>query len=180
MFTIQQNSVVLDQHVFIVPEYKAVMETYGDYGIQVFKYIYMRYDFRVPGYANLSEDEREKVCQKDFNVKEDDSPVFESDCPIIKAAVVKYKELQETPSMRLFFAAKKSMEQLTNYLDSCEIDPYLSTRDKTSEIKTLTDTQVKIASIVDSYKKLETQVKMEIAQGLARGNAYVSSREIPK
>lgn len=180
MFTILKNDVVLDTNTYLIPEYKVVIDTYGKEAIFVFKYIYMRYDFRATGYANLSEDKREEACQKDFNTREDGTKIFDTSDEIIVNAIKKYQYLQETPSMRLFYASRKSMEQLTQYFDTFELDLNLNVKDKALEIKTLTDSQSKVATILKNMKELEVTVKSEIAQGLARGNSFVGERELPK
>lgn len=95
-------------------------------------------------------------------------------------AIIKYRKLQETVSVRMLRSAKNAAEKLSIYFDNIDFDlldkfnkPVYSARDVASNLK-------EIGSIVKSLGILEDQVKKEqSSSGKVRGGVDIGDYEMP-
>ena len=95
-------------------------------------------------------------------------------------AIKKYKQLQETVSVRLLRSAKNAAEKLSIYFDNVDFNlldsynkPIYSARDVASNLK-------EIGSIVKSLGILEDQVRKEqSSSGKVRGGVDIGDYEMP-
>ena len=126
-------------------------------------------------YRNYSEEDKVKVLKKDCFADED----YELDEDVI-AAIKKYREIQETVSVRLLRSAKKATDQLSEYFDTVDFSekdnygkPVYSARDVSSNLK-------EIGNIVKSLAALEKQVQEEqTSSGKIRGGGEIGDYELP-
>lgn len=180
IFDIENGEVKLKASSLAIPEFNNIWKSDTSEGkLDAYKkisYITFLCDASLDNqYRNYSEDDRIKVLKKDFfgdeNYKEDED---------IKNAIKKYREMQETVSVRLLRSAKKATDQLSGYFESVnfsETDSYgkpkYSARDVSSNLK-------EIGIIVKSLSALEKQVKEEQASsGKVRGGGEIGDYEIP-
>lgn len=126
-------------------------------------------------YRNYSEEDREIVLKTDFYG--DKEKVLDKDT---LDAIKKYRDTQETVSVRLLRSAKKATDQLSEYFDTVDFSekdrygkPVYSARDVSSNLK-------EIGNIVKSLSALERQVKEEqAASGKIRGGGEIGAYELP-
>jgi len=99
----------------------------------------------------------------------------------MRVAMEKYKELQRTPSMSLLDAAQRTVHNLTDYLESVDLNerdknnrPVYKPSDVTSALKA-------IGGIVDSLRVVTETVQKEISEsGSLRGQRRKGNREDPR
>ena len=179
MFDIDNGKVVLKASALAIPEFKSIWdkdksklkeEAYGK-----LSYIVFLCDMSLDNpYRNYADQDRELVLKKDFFG--DETHLLTED---INLAIKKYRELQETVSVRMLRAAKKAADKLSEYFETIDFKkldsmgkPVYSARDVASNLK-------EIGGIVKSLSTLEDQVRKEQATaGKIRGGGDIGEFEI--
>lgn len=111
LFDIQDNVVLPSAHCYMIPEFKAVIDKYKEKSAKVFAYLFYTTHMGSDNpYFNYEEDERDEIVRKDlnFNIREDD---------VILNAKKKMEKMYETPTVRFYKAAKKSLDNLSHFLE---------------------------------------------------------------
>lgn len=175
MFHVNKGQVSIDQEILLVPEYKAVYAKWKEKSLFVFAYIYHLVDFKAMGYNNLSDTDRQLQCLKDFCPND----LFSPEDPLILAAISKYEQLQETPSMRLYQSAFKLVDKLADYFTEVQFSAYDDDSDSDKKATNAMKNLAALGAAVKSLKDLKDVVEQEIAQSQVRGNRFVSNRERP-
>ena len=161
LFNITNDRVILDPEKLVIPAFKKIWDddkTKGKtHATRVLTYIYFYVDFLSP-YAIYPAYERKKILLDEF-LKGD---IKTANSKQVQEAISKYKEFQETPSMRLLEAAKVACGKLSDYfmdLDFTQLDdsgrPVYVAKDVAANLKA-------VGGIIESLDKTEEQVKKEI------------------
>jgi hypothetical protein len=177
LFDIVGTEITLDATILAVPALQKIWDRDKTKdkakAMKELKFIVFLCDFLSP-YKDLLDDLKQKVIIEDI-FKED----WEPDDTINKA-IEKYRELQQTPNMRLLLSAKRNVDKLSNYFDTInfnEVDNYgkpkYSAKDLSSNLKD-------VGQIVKSLSMLEKQVQTEISENNVRGQAEIGPYELPK
>ena len=177
LFDIKNDVIILNPDAFVIPEFHEIWEDDKKKGkpkaTKILTYIYFLCDFKSP-YAVYPKHERLKKLENDF-LKED---YLLAEQPLVKHAIAKYKEFQETPSMRLLESAKVACGKLSDYfetLDFKELDdsgkPVYQAKDVAANLKA-------VGGIIESLNKTEDQVKKEVtASAKIRGGGEAGDFE---
>lgn len=176
LFDIERNKIVPDANILAIPAIKKIWNRDKTVekasALKDISYIVFLCDFHSP-YKDLHELEREKHIISDLF---DSTWKPDKD---IKAAVVLYKQLQETPSMRLLNTARNTLDKLSDYfnqIDFSEEDimgkPKYSANDLTRNLK-------EVGNIVRSLANLEKQVRLELEEQSVRGSSEIGHFEEP-
>jgi len=165
LFNLQDNIVRIDPDSLSVPQMKAIWDRdknkNKETAYQELSYVYFLADYKSP-YNVYPESIRPNEIQKDF-IRNDKWKPDE----LILQAIKKYKELQETPVIKLLNAARSAVHKVTKYLTDKDMDD----RNYTKELE-------KIGKIIDSLDRLEDKVKKDIKiNEKIRGGGDISSRE---
>jgi len=99
---------------------------------------------------------------------------------LVKEAINKYKEMQETTNSRLLKSAKNGAQKLADYFDKVDFNlmdnygrPVYSAKEYSANLK-------EVGNIVKSLSQLEKQVEKEqIEASEARGGTEIGMYEIP-
>ena len=161
LFNIKNDNIILDPDKLIIPEFRKIWDSDKSKGKEsaqkILTYIYFLCDFNSP-YSIHPEYERKETLVKDF-LKGSSKLV---DTPDVSQAIEKYKDFQQTPSMRLLESAKIACGKLSDYfttLDFKEMDdsgrPVYQAKDVAANLKA-------VGGIIESLNKTEEQVKKEI------------------
>lgn len=182
VFDIEDGRIVPNAKSLAVPEFKRLWDRDKDKGkdgaYRDLSYVVFLCDLSLDNpYRNYAEDDREKVLKRDFFAHLEGADVDDE----VKAAINKYRDLQETVSVRLLRSAKKAAEKLAQYFDNVdfnEVDktgrPIYSARDVSSNLK-------EIGSIVKSLSMLEEQVRKEqLSSSKVRGGGDIGDYEMPE
>jgi hypothetical protein len=179
IFDIENSKVILKASSLAIPEFKKIWDNDKDKlkknAYNKLSYVVFLCDMSLDNpYRNYADQDREITLKRDFfhdeniNVEED-----------ISDAIRKYRELQETVSVRMLRAAKKAADKLSEYFETInfkEVDkmgkPVYSARDVASNLK-------EIGGIVKSLSILEDQVRREQATGgKIRGGGEIGDYEV--
>lgn len=146
------------EHTLLVPELKALIDKYDYDPIPVLTFVYF---MTVPDspYAYLPEDEKEAYILD--NVGGD----FTLDDELVIAAVKKLTELYETPTARVYEAAKINLERMIKDMKEKEL-----TYGKDGTADHMYKLQKDLAKIMENFKKLE-KMKEEEQKVALRGKA---------
>lgn len=174
LFDIKGDEVVLNAQTLGIPPFRQLYERDKSKGKkQAFKEIsYITFlcdnttDNRYRGYSEI---EREKVLRRDF-IKDNS---WEPDA-LVKEAIEKFRELQKTPTSRLYESALSGANKLADYfadIDLRVIDeegkPYYSAKE-------LAQNLAAVGGIVRSLKQLEAIVRQEQMDATtARGGSEI-------
>ena len=160
LFDLKAGNVVLNPDSLAIPMFSKIWKTdktkTKEKATKEISYIYFMCDFSSP-YMVYPETKRREVIVKDF-MKDEKWKESES----ILHAMKRYKDFQETHTMRLMKAAKGASDKLAGYFEGVD---FLKTDDTGKPLYTAKDVAVnleKVGNIVDSLDKLETRIKKEI------------------
>ena len=163
IFDIHEDQVVINEHCLLIPELKEIYDTYED-PIPVFSYLYFMTDPSSP-YSNLPEDAREDIVIDDYPGD------YTTEDPAVRNAYNKLLSLYETPTRRVFLAAKKNLESLAHYLSTTEV-----VDGKDGNLGEVFRIQTGLPKIVAGFKDLE-RIKND-EENSARGGAELGYDEL--
>jgi len=165
VFHLENNVVKVAPELLNIPEFKVIWDRdkSKDKGVaykEIF-YIYFTTDYKSV-YNAYPEHEREARVIKDFI--RDDKWIPDDE---IKAACIKYDELQVTPTLRLLQSARTATDKLSQFF--LIQDP---------EHKNYTSNLEKLGRLIESMDKLEEKVKKEQTNSnRVRGGGEARTRE---
>jgi hypothetical protein len=178
LFDIKGEEVVLNAQTLGIPPFKELYERDKTKGKRVaFKEIsYVTFlcdnttDNRYRGY---SEGEREKVLKRDF-IKD---ITWEPD-ELILEAIEKFRELQRTPTSKLYESALFGANKLAGYFQNIDFDALDEEGKPIHSAKELAQNLAAVGNIVRSLKQLEAVVRQEQQDAsTARGGSEISEFE---
>lgn len=168
IFEFEDNKLSLNKpHVLLIEEFAKLWEPTrnrieGDKtgslrkrAFKEFTYMYLAYDWESP-YKNLSETQRHIIAMSDstLNEKQQSDEDF-------KAACRKYQDMQDTPQVRLLKGVYKSLEELTLFFNTAD----LQERDGEGRFilnhKQVIDAIANLGKTVEGLEKLEEVVRKQ-------------------
>jgi len=160
LFDLKGDKIVLDPDKLIVPEFRAIwdQDKSKDKAVaeKMITYIYFLCDYNSP-YASYPEEKKEEELMRDLKMKVKEVSTVE-----MKLAILKYKEFQETHSMRLLRSARVACDKMADYFR--EVD--FAAADDQGKLKyNAKDVAANIAAVgkmIESLDKVEEKVKKEI------------------
>ena len=166
LFIIKSNNPYPSPEALLIPEFKALWDRDKNtgrlktYATEDLAYVYYMVDYQSP-YRAYPPEERTKeirgaVIQSRSRWKEDEP---------IKAAMVRYDKLQQTPSMRFLFAVEQTVEGLIAYFENLNFDPNKKDEEgkpiKVSDAKKAMDAVAQAGKLLASIHELRDKVKSE-------------------
>jgi hypothetical protein len=131
-----------------------------------FTYIYLLCDYR-SNLTQYSEEDREKQARIDAGLEPGWKPDKE-----IKDAIERYRELQNTRSLKLLNACYKTVDQLTEFFNN------FTTEDVEEAGKVITAIS-KVGTVLEGLRKQEDQVKKEMSETVSiRGGGELGYDEL--
>lgn len=167
IFDIVDKKIVINHNCLLIPQFKILIDKYGQDAINVLSYVYYFTDFRSP-FADYSEDQRIDTLMEMFNK----NGVFTLEDRELIDALKLYKDLQWTVAMELLDGTREAMFKMAAYLKTTEV---VDGKDgNASQIATMIKN---IGSTLASYDDLTNQVEKELQKTTIRGNKHISKRE---
>jgi len=163
MFIIKNNVPKPSPEMLVIPQFRALWDRdnhrHKTSSVEDLAYVYYMMDWQSP-YRAYPPEERGSQLRKDIikrsRWKEDD---------LIKAAMVKYDEMQMTPSMRYLKAIESTMEEMVIYFENVNFNPEKKKSDGTkvplSDIKKVTEAVTKASALLKSINELKDRVRKE-------------------
>lgn len=111
LFDVENGVAIPSVHCLLIPEFKAIVDKYKKKSTNILAYLfYTTYIGSENPYFNYEEEQRKEIVKKDLDidVKEDE---------LIEKARKKMQKMYETPTMRFYLSLKKTMDNLSDFLD---------------------------------------------------------------
>jgi len=188
LFKYEDNKVVVDLELKIIPEFRSLIaydkDRYKKNALKEFAYIYFMYDYKSP-YVNFSEEDRHKKLIKELEL-DSDWVVHKT----LQKAIDKYIELQETPTVKTLkvtreglLTASKVIGKLKQVIDK-SLENISEENDDMTDILNNVEKLLKISSelpkTVNTLQQLEKKVKEEqVGESKIRGGGQVNLFENP-
>lgn len=168
VFQQKDNQVIVSPEVLTIPEFSTIWKADKTKdkveAFKAFTFIYHYIDYNSP-YSSYPRDKKEETIKKDML---GDSK-FKITQPI-QDALLKYKELQETPLQRLLQAARNKIDDIATYLNDTSVDD--------ESIKLILEVYKNISLAVGNFDKLQQAVEKETEKQTSRnrGDINVNSK----
>lgn len=168
LFDVQDKKIVPSVNCYMIPQLNVIIETFKKDYLKILYYIFCT---TCPNgtnpYVNVDEEHKEEVILSDMKPFE-----FDLEDRLIIKAQEKCRELYETPSLRLYIAAKKGVDKVAKFLDDNEI-----TTGKDGNAMAYNTYLSKISDYNKQYKDLEKDLLEE--QAKVRGNSKIRYDQTP-
>lgn len=170
LFEVTEGKVKVLSETLLIPEFNDIYVKYGkDKAGKYFSFIYFLCDFKSPYTTYESTIIEDKV-------KQDFIPDLEI-TPEVKVAIDRYREFQDTPSMRLLKASKRACEEMRKFLENIDLNERTKAGTPVYKPADISKALVDVPKIQQSLNMLEESVMREHMQGKTRADKYISSRE---
>lgn len=176
IFAFKDGKVAIEPLNLTIPEFKEIYDrdSSKDKTIAYIElcYVYHMSDFKSP-YNNYDDKDKDHKIRYDY-IKD---PKWQPDI-LITTAIAKYKEINETPSLKLLKDCKIAIEKVRHYLSNVDMEELDSRGNKVNKITDLTKAMSDIPKIVEALDKTEERVKKEeLNNTKVRGNKRISDFE---
>lgn len=168
LFDLEKGRVILNPTALFIPEFKKVWSRDKskdkEIAVKEISYIVFMYSFQSP-YQAYSERDREGKILNDYFLE---LPDWKPDKVVI-AAIRKYKELQDSVSLRLLRSTKLALETIESYFETASPE----------DISIIVKNAKELGNLVQSLDKLEKQVQKEqLDKASVRGSSEIGLFEI--
>lgn len=147
-FLIEHDEIVLNEHILMIPKFRAIKEAYKD-PMPAFKFLRYKYDMRGP-YSDLLEEEKEDTLLKDFpgEYTLEDKVMLE---------VIEWLDSLMTPTERYYVGNKRLLEKTVQYFDEQPI-----TEGRDGNIGAIQKQLAAVGKTIMEFKKLQLELHKEI------------------
>lgn len=176
LFDIQAGKVVMNPTILWVPEFRTLWDRdkskHKEQAVNEISYVVFLHDFRSP-YLAYPTNERETRIKKDYFKSADWQPD-----DAIKAAIIKYKELQTSPISRLLQSAMDTCDKMTDYFNGIDFKKTDHNGKPIYTLKEVSSVMKDIGDIVSSLESLKDKVEREhMERGSIRGGSGIGMFE---
>lgn len=178
MFELKGSKVTVKPEILLIPEFKMIWDrdksAGKDMAINEFSFIYFVSDYKSVYRNHYNNDELLEKVKNDV-VRD---AKWKIDRYVV-AAITKYKELQETKSMKALNTAEKALEKIQIYIDNMEFTVEV---DPLKAMKFVNDFTKDLSKVITSIQQTRELVEKEIVQKKhqTRGAGELRKRELPK
>lgn len=178
IFELKNNQVVIRPELLLIPEFNIIWERdkskTKDLAYKELSYIYFISDFKSVYKTHYNNEDLINKVKIDF-IKDDK---WKPDKHIIEA-IKKYKELQETKSMKALYTAESALDKVQAYINNIEI---AEQEDANKAIEMILKYTERISKIILGINQTRDIVEKEIVEKkhTTRGAGEFKSREMPK
>lgn len=197
IFNVKDGELIIEPELLTIEEFKKIWDwdraASKSYAMKELAVVYHMADMNSP-YANYPEDKRFELIRKDI-LKNDTRLVLR-----LKDAIVKYKELNETPAEKSIKELRETLESLRNIVSIFRVNIESKLKDKdldeviqvnrngtvvtklnilNANLRDLLDNAIKIPKVIEQLAELELKVQMEKTadSGRVRGGKEVGMYE---
>ena len=171
LFHLEDKKIKITPETLLIPHFKILWDRdkSKDKAIAMaeLSYIYFMSDYKSFYLAYPESDRTAQIKHdilKDKDYKPDDT---------VKLAITKYKELQNTPSLRMLIGARHAQEIITEYYNSLKLDGM-----DAKSVQPISASLEKLGKIAESIDKLEDKLKREVqTEGRSKGGRTINKFE---
>jgi len=178
LFDIKGETIILNAQTLGIPPFKEIYERDKSKGkkkaYEEISYVTFLCDNTTDNrYRGYSEEERVRVLKRDF-IKD---LTWEPD-DLVKEAIEKFRELQKSPTSKLYEAALNGANKLAGYFTNIDFELIDDEGKPIHSAKELAQNLAAVGNIVRSLKQLEAVVRQEQQDATtARGGSEISEFE---
>lgn len=175
LFSLDNGRVTFTPEALTIKEFKDIWDKdtskHKEFAVEEFAYVFYLADYKSP-YLSYDLSARENKIVTDVITKKGWKPGEH-----IKAAIAKYSELQETPSMGLLKDAEMALDKIRYYFRNVDV-----TDDENGAVtKNLISNVEKLGGVIKGLTLLRDMVDKEVSENnRVRGDGKLGLREIPK
>lgn len=177
LFSLRKNIVYTDPKALLIKQFKDVWDKDKSKDKKLaskeLAYIYFIQDWG-SAYANYSEDEKHDILKFDLELPEDWEPDH-----VVKTALKKYDELQQTPSMKYAKSVNKAFWDMLAYFDKIDWDERDNRGQAVYKHSEVSKVMGESGKLMDSIKKLDDMVRKEKSEGRIKGGEELGLFEDP-
>lgn len=159
LFQLSKNKVEVSPVALTIKEFKELWSRdkskTKESATKEFSYIYFSTDWNSV-YQNMPEEDRHETLKEDLDLGETWEPDH-----LLKVAIKKYEELQETPTMRYARSVRKAFWDMITYFEHINYAERDVKGQPVYKIQDVTKAMGDSGKLVESVKKLEAIVKKE-------------------
>ncbi|MBU1235108.1 MAG: hypothetical protein KKC77_19645 [Proteobacteria bacterium] len=175
LFSLDNGRVTYTPEALMIKEFRAIwdkdMSKHKEYAVEEFAYVFYMSDYKSP-YLSYDLDARENKIVTDVITKKGWVPGEH-----IKAAITKYKELQETPSMGLLKDAEMALDKIRYYFRNVDV----TDDENGTTTKNLIFNVEKLGGVMKGLSLLRDMVDKEVSENnRMRGDGKLGLRETPR
>lgn len=182
MFTLNSSTklIIPSPNKLLIKEFKAIWnkdKTKDKHvALEELSFIYYVSDFKSPYVNGYSSGDLYKIVQESF-ISDKKWKVTKD----IKDAIAKYKELQETKTIKLFKAADRAIDNLINYFDGVKLEDIDEDKRHDIAAKIMNNLQ-KVAPVASAIEETRKKVEKEllVKESSIKGKGILKSRELPR
>ncbi len=176
IFTYKEGKIQVEPQNLTIPEFREIYERDKrkdkEIAFSELCYVYHMADYK-SFYSNHDDDVKEEKIKADFIT---DSKWQPDD--LVKRAINKYKELTETPSMKLLKDTRIGVEKVRKYYQTVNLNDTDSNGKPINKITDLTSSLASVGKLVDSINAIEERIrKEESVSTKIRGDKKISEFE---
>lgn len=173
LLQISESKLIVSPYALTISEFKAIWDRdttrAKDKAIKELSFVYFMAAYHSP-YRAYEIKERASKIVHDLNMKE-----WASD-DVIKASIVKYEELEVTPTLALLQDVEEGVFKIREFFRTVDIKK----DEKGTKVASLIRSMGSIPDVIKSMSILRSQVEKELAIGqVGRAGRQISSREMP-
>mgnify|MGYP001558658108 CR=1 FL=1 len=173
IFSIEDNKIKIQQDCLLIPQFAEIYNRdkskSKEQSLKELSFVYFSADYKS---TYLAYPESTRLTQLVQDIFKDDS--WKPD-DIVKAAITKYEELQQTPTLRMLKGARKAQEAITKYYEDISQDP-----DKVNfkSVGAIAMSLEKMGKIAESIDKLEDKIRREVqTEGRSKADRIINKFE---
>ena len=171
------GNVIMNPTILWIPEFKALWDRdktkHKGNAVKEISYIVFLYSFKSPYLAYSEKDRKIKILQDYFDGKK-----WEPD-ELVKAAIKRYNDLQETATTRLLNASLRLCDKVTEYFDSIDFNEKDKLGKPIHSLNDVVKNMKDVGPVVKSLETLKDQVLREqMDKTIIRGGTDIGLFEI--
>ena len=178
LFSLHKGQVVTSPKALLLKQFKDVWDKDKSKDKKLaskeLAYIYFLQDW-ASVYSNYAEEERHDILKVDLDLPED----WEVD-HVVKEALKKYEELQQTPSMRYARSVNKAFWDMLEYFDKIDWDERDNRGQAVYKHSEVSKVMGESGKLMDTVKKLDDLVRKEKAEGRIKGGEELGLFQDPE
>ncbi len=168
LFILEDNKVKVAIEALLISNFKTIWDRdtskAKEKALKELSYVYFMADYKS---IYLAYPESTRTNQITLDIIKDPKWIPDE---VVKAAIIKYEELQQTPTLRLLKSARHAIEEACNYYN--EVKP------NDRNIVAISGSIEKIGKIAESLDKLEEKIKKEIqTEGRSKADRKINKFE---
>jgi len=160
LFEFKNFEPIVTEEAMLIPAFKKIKKMYKEDYMNYFIYVFFMYDYRSDFNDIVDEREREQMVMQNVLPGRKIEKTKE-----LQKVIDIYKQMQQTPSMRLVHSARKAMNKIENFLNDVDLTMVDQNDKPIYSVKMIADVVGGLSKMTSALNELESTVKREMDEG---------------